>query len=40
MTELCTEYPSLTIIARSELEEEKNGSIMQSLTLYACFVGE
>ena len=40
MAELCKEYPFLAIIARSEWEEGKNGSILQSLAVYACFLGE
>ena len=41
MAQLCTENLfSLTIVARSAWEEEKNVSIFQFLTFYACFVGE
>ena len=41
MAELRTEHPFLTIIAAiKEQGEEKNGSILQSLTVYACFMGK
>ena len=39
MSQKTTEYP-FNIIARSEWEERVNGSILQSFTVYACFVGE
>ena len=40
MAQLCTEnLSSLTIVARSAWEEEKNVSIFQFLTVYACFRG-
>ena len=40
MAELWKEYPSLMIMAQSEWEEGKNGLILQSCTVYACFVGK
>ena len=40
MVELCTEYPSLTIITWSEWEDGTKGWILQSLTVYACSVAK